>query len=112
VAERVGAAGEIDLHRVVDHQVHGHERLDDLRILAHAWRRAERMAARSTSSGTPGEVLQHDAGDDEGNLRRARRLGPPVRQVADRALGHALAVAVAQHRLEHQPDRHGQARRR
>jgi predicted ABC-class ATPase len=44
--------GEIHLHRVVDDQVHGHERLDDLGILAQlgdgasAWRRDRRAAAR------------------------------------------------------------------
>ena len=57
-----------------------------------------------------GEILQHDARDDERDFLRARRLRDPPREVADRGLGHALAVAVAQQRFQHEPDRDGQAR--
>ena len=38
---------------MVHHQIHRHERLDDLRVLAAACATALRIAARSTSSGTP-----------------------------------------------------------
>jgi hypothetical protein len=50
--ERGCRAGEIHLHGVVHHEVDGHERLDDLRVLAElgrrpsAWRRGRRAAAR------------------------------------------------------------------
>ena len=50
---RVRRAGEIHLHRVIHDQVHRHERFDDLGILAELGDGAERIAARSTSSGTP-----------------------------------------------------------
>ena len=65
-----------------------------------------RIAARSPSSGHAGEVLQHDARDDERNLVGARARSAPSRRArCTCCLGHLLAVAVAQHRLEHDADR-------
>ena len=65
--ERVGRAVVVDLHRVVDDEVDRHERLDDLRVraqfggdVAHRGEIDEQRHA--------GEVLQHDARDDERNL--------------------------------------------
>ncbi len=57
-----------------------------------------------------GEILQHHAGDDEGDFCRARCLGLPVGEFAHMVFGHLAAVAMAQHRLEHDADRHRQAR--
>ena len=99
LGERLGAAGEIHLDGVVDHQVDRHQGLDHLRVLAHARdRRAHRGEVDQERHAR--EVLQHDAGDDEGDLLGARRLRLPARQGPDRVLGHALAVAVAKERLE------------
>ena len=51
--QRVGRAGKIHLHRVIHHQVHRHERFDEFRDSCPSRATAERIAARSTSSGTP-----------------------------------------------------------
>src|SRR5438105_1427964 len=65
--QRVGHAGEVDLHRVVDHQLDRHQRLDQLFLLAGA---LDRGAHRGEVDDQrhPGEVLQEHAGDDEGDL--------------------------------------------
>jgi hypothetical protein len=106
--ERVGRAVVVDLHRVVDHQVDRHQRLDHLRIgpifFADAAHRGEVGEQRHA-----GEVLQHDARDDERDLVGARAFGCQFASCADVLLGDLLAVAVAQHRLEHDPDRDRQA---
>ena len=101
----------VDHHRVVDDQVHRHQRLDASRVLAGALggtaHRGEVGEQRYA-----GEVLQHHAGDDERDLIRAFAGGGPVGQLAHVFLGDLLAVAVAQYRLEHDADRHRQARYR
>ncbi len=107
--QRVGAVVVVDLHRVVHHQVHRHQRLDDLRVvalcgggIAHGGEVGQQRHA--------GEVLQHDARDHERDLFGARRVRLPVRQFAHMLFGHLLAVAVAQHRFQHDADGDGQAR--
>ncbi len=106
--ERVLAAVVVDLHRVIHHQVDRHQRLDHLGLLAHL-RRHTAHCGEVAEQRYPGEVLQHDAGDDERDLIGARRDRLPVGELADVLLAHLLAVAIAQHRLEHQADRHRQA---
>jgi hypothetical protein len=56
-----------------------------------------------------GEVLQHHAGDDEGDFGRCGRRGEPVGQLPHVLGRDLLAVAVAQHRLEHDAHGHRQA---
>jgi hypothetical protein len=99
----------VDLHRVVDDQVHGHQRLDDLRILAHPVRDAAH-GREVGQQGDTGEVLQHDAREDERDLGRARSVGTPVGQLLHVRFAHLLAVHVAQHRLEHDAHGDGQLR--
>ena len=107
--EGVLRAVMIDHHRVIDDQVDRHQRLDDLRILAHvAGHVAHRGQVREQRHA--GEILEHDARDDEGDLVRARTLGRPVGELPHVLLGHLLAVAIAQHRLQHDADGHRQAR--
>ena len=72
--EGVGRADDVDLHRVVHDEVHRHERLDQLRVPAEALHRGAH-GGEVHEQRHAGEVLQHDAGDDEGNLRGARRFG-------------------------------------
>ena len=43
----------IHLDRMIDHQFHRHQRIDLRWITALAWAMASRMAARSTTAGTP-----------------------------------------------------------
>ena len=107
--ERVGAAVVVDHHRMVDDEVDRHERLDRLRVPAHVGgdvaHRGEVGQQRHA-----GEILQHDARDDERDLRGARAGGRPVRDFLHVLLGDLLAVAVAQHAFEHDADRHRQPR--
>ena len=107
--QSIGRAREIHLHRVVDDEVNGDERFDDLRILPELHdRRAHR--GQIDQQRHPSEVLQDNARDDEGYLLRARGLRIPTREVPDGGLGDALAVAIAQQRLQHEADRDRQAR--
>ena len=109
--ERVGATGDVDLHRVVDDEVDRHERLDDLRVLAELRnRRAHR--GQVDEQRHAGEVLEQDAGDDEGDFLGPFRARLPRGQRANVLLGDLAAVAVAQHGLEHDPDADREARDR
>ena len=107
--QRLLRAGEIDLHRVVHHEIDRHQRLDHLRILAellhlraHGGQIDEKRHAR--------EVLQHDAGDGERDFILARRFRVPVREVLHIGFGDLLAVQIAQQRLQHDADRNRQLR--
>lgn len=67
-------AGKINLHRVIHHQVHGHKRLDELGILAQPGDGAAHGGEVHEQRHT-GEILQHDARDDEGDFLGARARG-------------------------------------
>ena len=99
----------VDLHRVVHHQVDRHQRLDDLGVLAHLVRHAAHRGEVGQQRHA-GEILQHDACHYERDLFGAWRIRLPVRQLAHMRLGDLLAVAVAQHRFQHDADRNRQAR--
>ncbi len=93
---------------VVHHQVHGHQRLDGLGLLA-------QPGGRAAHGGQVGqqrharEILQHHARYHEGNLVHALGLGLPVRQLLHMLARHLVAIAVAQHGLQHDAQRHGQS---
>ena len=93
--QRVGAAGVIDLHGVVDDEIDGDQRLDHFRVLAHAIdggaHRGEIDEERHA-----GEVLEHDAGDDEGDFIVAGRLGVVVGEVGDVLFRDFEPVLVAE----------------
>jgi hypothetical protein len=102
----------VDLHRVVDHQVHRHERLDDLRVLAHL--RGDVAHGRQVGQ-------QRHAGESpaarcarprRGSRRCARHWRFQLRQLLHVLGGDLLAVAVAQHAFQHDADLTGRARGR
>ena len=99
----------IDHHRVIDDEIDRDERLDQLWILAEILRdvahRGEVAQQRHAR-----EVLQHDAGDDEGNFVDAFARRFPFGELANVLFGDLLAVAVAEHAFQHDPNRHGQPR--
>ena len=105
--QRIRPAREIHLHRVIHHQIHRHQRLDDLRVLAQQRNRAAHRR-QVHQQRHPREVLEHNARHHERDLRRARLHRLPVRQLLHIRLRHLLAVTVAQHRFQHQPDGHRQ----
>ena len=109
--QRLGRAGEIDLHRVIDHEIDRHERLDDFRIAAEPLHRAAHRGEIDNQRHA-GEILQNDARDDEWDLLVRRRLRVPVRQRLDIFAPNFFPVAIPQDRFEHDADAHRQSRDR
>ena len=107
-AQRIGRTEEVHLHRVIDHKIHRHQRLDDLGILLQFGDRGAHCCEIDQERHA-GEVLQHDARDDEGNLLLRGRLCIPCGQSLDVLLRNLLAIAVAEHRFKHDADTDGQA---
>ena len=107
--QRLLRAGEIDLYRVVHHEIDRHQRLDHLRVLAellhlraHGGQIDEKRHTR--------KVLQHDASDGERDFILAGALRVPVREVLHIGLGDLLAVQIAQQRFQHDADGNRQLR--
>ena len=106
--ERVLRSVVVDLHRVVDHQVDRHQRLDKLGVVAHLVRHAAHRGEVG-EQWHAGEVLQHDACEHERDLVGARRVRLPAGELAHVRLGDLLAVAVSEHRFEHDAHRDRQS---
>ena len=108
--QRQIGAGDIDVDRVVDHQIGLHERVDPRGVAAEpGHRRAHRRQIHHRRDA--GEVLQQDARRHEGEdaqLVAVRRV--PVRERQHVRFVHVLPIAEAQHVLQHHLDRVRQAR--
>ena len=98
--QRFRGAEEIDLHGMIDHQIDRHERLDDFRIAAEPLHRAAHRREIDHQRHA-GEILENDPRDDERNLFIRRRLRVPFRQRFDIFAPDFFAVAISQHRFEH-----------
>ena len=94
---------------MVDDEINGDKRLDHGRILA---RGGHGIAHRRQidEERHAGEVLEDDAGDNEGNFLRGGFLGIPRGQRADVFLTDFASVAIAQNGFEHDADADRQAR--
>ena len=101
--ERLLRAEVVDHDAVVHHQVHRHQGLDGLGIAAQACRDVAH-GGQVGQQRHAGEILQHHAGDHERDLLGALGGGVPVGELAHVRLRHLLAVAVAQHALQHDAD--------
>jgi hypothetical protein len=107
----LGAAEDVHLHGVVDHQICGDEGVERLRVAALL---AHRVAhgRQIDDGGHPGEVLhQHPGGPERdlppavaGTIASAR----PLRQGGDVVVGDLQPVVVAQQVLEQDLERIGQ----
>ena len=108
--QRVGRAEIIDDHRMVDHQIDRHQRVDLVGIAA---KRLHRVAHRRQIDHRrhAGEVLHQHAGRAKGDfmLVLAAVLHPGGDRL-DVGLGHRAAVLVAQQVLQHNLEREGQLR--
>jgi len=104
-----GAVG-VDLHRVVDHQVRGLERVDARGIAPHG---AHRVAhgGEIDDRGHAGEVLEEHARRHERDLALRGTRGLPREERLDVLARHAPAVLAAQQVLEQDLEREGQPRR-
>ena len=100
--QRFWRPGEIDLHRMIDDQIHRNERLDDLRVPAKPRDRASHRREIDQQR-HPGEILQDDASHDKRDFLVRRFFGVPVRKGANVILPHLFAVAIPQDGLEHDP---------
>ncbi len=107
--ERFFLAIVIDLHRVIDHQIDGHERFDVLRIFAHLRGDAAHCSQVGQERNT-GEVLQHYTRHDEWNFISALRGRAPIRELLYVFFSDFLAVTVTQYRFQHDADRYRQTR--
>ncbi len=94
--KRIAGAREVDLDRVVDHEIDRHERLDNPGVLSqtcdcrtHRRQIDEERNAR--------KVLEQHARDDERNLFDAFAVGLPVGELAHVVFRDLLAVTIAQH---------------
>ena len=109
VEERKMGAKPVDLHRVVDHQVHRDLRVDAARVAAQpGHRRAHR---RQIDHGRhAGEVLQDYPARFERQLHGGHVFGVPIGQPDHVLLGDLEPIDLAQERLQQQFDRERQAR--
>ena len=97
--ERAGRAVLVDLHRVVDHQLGGRERVHALGVAAETHDRIAH-GREIDDARHAGEILQDDARRREGDLVRRRRLRIPVEQRLDVGARDVDAVFEAQQILE------------
>src|SRR6185312_9462249 len=102
-AERVLRAKLIDLHRMIDDQIDGDQRICKLRVGVQI---AQGVAHRSEidHAGNTGKILQKHAGWHEADFAR-RRLHIPFRDILDVGLFNVLAVLVPQQIFEQNANR-------
>src|SRR5262245_434029 len=103
--QRARRTKEIDLYRVIDNQIDGHERLDDLRVASEPLHSASHRC-KINNQWNACEVLQNNARNDEGNLHVRGRLRVPFRKRFNIFAPDLFPVTVAQHRFEDNPDAH------
>ena len=78
--QRKGRRELVDLHRVVDHQVARHERIDFFRIALHPDHRTS-QGGQVDDRRHAGEILQNHPSQFEGDFDLLGRFGVPVRQI-------------------------------
>ncbi len=102
--KREGRAELIHLHRVIDDEIDGDNRVDALGAAAqpgHCRAHGRQVDDRRHA----GEVLQNDSSGFEGNLEWLGHLRRPARQPLDILGHHFVAVGCAQDRLQQYFDR-------
>ncbi len=105
------ASGSVHLNRMVNHQINRHERLDLFRVatlLLHGIPHCSEVHQQ----GHTREILQYDPGHHKRDFHRLWLPCVPVCQGLHIPLTDLAAIAIAQHRLQHDPDTHRQTRDR
>ena len=108
--ERVAGAEVVYLHRVVDHQVHRHLRIDPGRVAAEARHRGAHRA-QIDDRRHAGEVLHHHPRGAERQARPGRGLRLPARQLQHLLGADGSAAAATQQRLQQDAQRVRQRRK-
>ena len=98
--ERARAAPGVDLDRVVDHEVRGHERVDLRAGSPPSAAIASRIAARSTTAGTPVKSWRTTRLGMNGTSASPRAARPPGGERRDVVLADDAAAGVAERVLE------------
>ena len=106
--ERPRRAVGVDLDRVVDDQVAGHDRVDPVGVAAHAGHRVAH-GGQVHHARHAGEVLEHHPGRHERDLAAAAAVRAPAGQVPHVGFGHEAAAGVAQRVLQQDADGEGEA---
>ena len=106
--ESVGRAVVIDLDRVVDDEVAGHDRVDAVGVAAHLRHRVAH-GGQVHHAGHAGEVLQHHPRGHEGKFRSLGLGRRPSGQCPDVVLGDRALSAPAQRIFQQDADREGEA---
>jgi hypothetical protein len=99
----------VHLDGVIDHEIDGHERLHPRDVTASSdhCRPHRRQIDEKRDTG---EILEQDAPDDEGDLRRPLCVRLPARQRFDVLVSDAPAVEIAQHGFEQDAKAHREPR--
>jgi hypothetical protein len=106
--ESLFCAVDIDLDGVIDHEIDGHEGLDDFGIFFEAGNGITH-GGKVDKERDAGEVLQDDAGNGEGNFFGGGLLGIPAGEVFDIPGTGLKAVAVPKDGFENDPEGDGKA---
>ena len=104
-----GMAEAVDLHRVIDHQVDGRQRVDPVGIAPQP-RHGLAHGRQIDHGGHAGEVLHEHPHRAEGDLAVAAACRRPARQGLDVPGRHAVAVLVPEQVLQQDLERERQAR--
>ena len=102
--ERGVGAEDVDLHRMVDHELDRDQRIDLLRVAAEVRHRIPHRGQVDDGRNAR-EVLEQDAGRREGNLAAGLVARDPACDRLD-----VVGVAVPEHVLEQDPQRVGKPR--
>ncbi len=106
--QRVGAGKAIDLHGMVDDQVHRDQRVDPVRVAAQTLHGAPH-GSQIHHRWHPGKILQHDPRREEGDFDSCR-LAAPAGQVLDVLGGDGKPVAATEDRFQEDADGIGELR--
>src|SRR5262249_32115728 len=94
--KRARRAEEINLDRVIDHEIDRNEWLDNFRIAAEPFYCASHRG-KIDNQWHAREILENNSCDDEWNFFVRRFFRVPVRQRFDIFTANFLAVAISQH---------------
>jgi hypothetical protein len=94
---------------VIDHQIHWHQWLDDFGIFLQVGDRRSH-GGQVHQQRHASKILEHNAGDDKGDLLWRRRLRVPSCQRGDILVRDFLSVAIAENRFKHDSDTDRQSR--